>query len=74
MKRFFMAGPRAKVIGSNSLDMLEVAPGFGAATISAIPRVRHPEVSAEEIGFAFGFLAARLRCKVPRRIVNPLAE
>jgi hypothetical protein len=34
----------------------------------------HPEVPAEEIDFAFGFLAARLRGAVPRRIVNPLAE
>lgn len=35
---------------------------------------RHPEVPAEEIDFAFAFLAARLRGAVPRRIVNPLAE
>jgi len=34
----------------------------------------HPEVPAEEIDFAFDFLAARLRGAVPRRIVNPLAE
>lgn len=34
----------------------------------------HPEVPAEEIDFAFAFLAARLRGAVPRRIVNPLAE
>jgi alpha-beta hydrolase superfamily lysophospholipase len=34
----------------------------------------HPEVPAEEIDFAFEFIAARLRGAVPRRIVNPLAE
>ena len=34
----------------------------------------HPEVPAEEIDFAFGFLAARLAGEVSRRIVNPLAD
>jgi len=34
----------------------------------------HPQVPAEEVDFAFAFLAARLRGAVPRRITNPLAE
>lgn len=34
----------------------------------------HPEVPAEEVGFAFEFLAARLHGEVERRVINPLAE
>ncbi len=34
----------------------------------------HPEIPAEEIGFAFDFLCQHLEGKVERRIINPLAE
>jgi pimeloyl-ACP methyl ester carboxylesterase len=35
---------------------------------------RHPEIPAEEIAFAFEFLATRLEGEVPRDITNPIAE